>query len=103
MQGKVILEVACGNMASVHAAVRGGADRIELCAALGIGGLTPSLAFIIEAIENTTIPVAVMVRPREGDFLYDEEEFKMILSDIRTCREVGAAAVVTGFPPKVEP
>jgi copper homeostasis protein len=65
----VTLEVACSNIASVIAAERGGADRIELCAALGVGGLTPSEGFIVSALQVTPLPVFVMIRPREGDFL----------------------------------
>ncbi|MFM2206589.1 MAG: hypothetical protein RL213_564 [Bacteroidota bacterium] len=94
---KILLEVACANLQSVRAAVEGGADRIELCAALGAGGLTPSDGFIREALRISTVPVFVMIRPREGDFLYSEDEFKIMLQDLARCRELGVTGVVTGM------
>lgn len=93
----ITLEVACGNLASVHAAKNGGANRIELCAALGVGGLTPSDAFIRAAIQSVDIPVYVMIRPREGDFLYSEDEFELMLEEVRRCKELGVHGLVTGF------
>lgn len=94
---KILLEVACANLQSVKAAVEGGADRIELCAALGAGGLTPSDGFIREALRISTVPVFVMIRPREGDFLYAEDEFEIMLHDLARCRESGVTGVVTGM------
>lgn len=93
----ISLEVACGNLASVHAAKSGGANRIELCAALGVGGLTPSEAFIRNAIKAVDIPVYVMIRPREGDFLYSQEEFELMLDEVNRCKELGVHGLVAGF------
>ncbi len=91
------LEVACGNMDSVHAAINGGADRIELCAALSVGGITPGDGFIRHAIEVSNVPVFVMIRPREGDFVYTQEEFEIMLKDITRCRELQVQGVVAGM------
>lgn len=93
----ITLEVACGNLESVRAAEAGGADRIELCAALGEGGLTPSAGFIEAAVAVTRLPVFVMVRPRQGDFLYSDDEFHSMLSDIRHARSMGVHGFVTGM------
>jgi len=73
-----------------------GADRVELCAALSEGGLTPSLGTIRTAVSVASVPVHVIVRPRGGDFLYSEAEFQTMLEDVRLLREAGAQGVVTG-------
>ena len=93
----ITLEVACGNLASVHAAVNGGANRIELCAALGEGGLTPSDAFIRTVLKTVEVPVFVMIRPREGDFLYSESEFSLMLDEVDRCQGLGVTGIVAGF------
>ena len=89
------LEVCCGDMQSVIAAKEGGADRIELCQALEVDGLTPSQAMMESAI-NLGIPVQVLIRPREGDFIYDENEVQTMLRDIRLAKKLGANGVVIG-------
>ncbi len=92
----MILEVPCGNIESVLSAKLGGADRIELCSALPLGGLTPSLE-MLEAIKGLGIPVFVMVRPREGDFIYSPEEFRMMLRTIEHFKSAGANGIVSGI------
>lgn len=84
-------------MASLTAAVAGGADRIELCAALGAGGITPSEGFIRTALEKSPVPVFVMIRPREGDFLYSPEELEVMRKDVLLCRSLGVPGIVTGM------
>ncbi len=91
----MILEVCCGDIESVRAAKEGGAQRVELCRALELDGLTPSEAMMEEAI-GMGIPVQVLVRPREGDFVYDKDEVECMLSDIRHARRLGAKGVVIG-------
>lgn len=91
------LEICCGDLDSVRAAVTGGADRIELCSALALGGLTPSSAMIEAAVaECRTVAVHVLIRPREGDFVYTPEEVDVICADIRAARRAGADGVVIG-------
>lgn len=92
---KVILEICCGDVAGVAAAVKGGADRVELCSALGEGGLTPSAGAISEAV-GLGIPVNVLIRPRRGDFVYTPEEVECMMSDIRFCAGAGVNGVVLG-------
>ncbi len=89
-------EVCAVNIQSARAAQRAEAHRIELCSALDVGGLTPSLGLIRAAVRALEIPVHVLIRPREGDFCYSDAELEIMLDDIRVCREAGAAGVVVG-------
>lgn len=82
------------NTAAAH-----GADRIELCSALSVGGLTPShgvMEYAGVALTNPTTPVVAMVRPRAGDFVYTNEELAVMEADIRAARRAGLAGVVVG-------
>lgn len=91
-----ILEICAGSVESAIAARNGGAQRIELCAALEIGGVTPSAGLIAEARKVDGLTLNVIIRPRGGDFLYDEHEVACMEQDIRICRELGADGVVIG-------
>lgn len=93
---KNILEICAGDIDSVRAAARGGAQRVELCSALALGGLTPSLGFINEAVKVDGVRVHVLIRPREGDFVYTPAEVAVILSDIDAAARTGAHGVVIG-------
>lgn len=90
-----LLEICVDDPAGLRAAVAGGSDRIELCSALALGGLTPSPAMTVFAVE-TGLPIHAMVRPRAGDFVYDEDEIALMLDDIRRLRDLGVAGVVVG-------
>lgn len=89
------LEVCCADMQSVRAAVEGGAQRIELCQALGLDGLTPSAGMIESAVE-TGIAVQVLIRPREGNFIYSKDEVLCMQRDVRRVRQLGAGGIVIG-------
>lgn len=91
-----LLEICCYSAACALTAQRHGADRIELCAAPKEGGLTPSLGVLKRVRQTVTIPVHPIVRPRGGDFCYDDEEFAAILDDIQAIRELGFPGLVTG-------
>ncbi|MCR4603160.1 MAG: copper homeostasis protein CutC [Prevotella sp.] len=80
---KHILEVCCGNLESVAAAVEGGARRIELCMALSVDGLTPSIG-MLQTIRKRYpgLTIHVLIRPREGDFVYSQAELQAMLGDI---------------------
>jgi len=91
-----ILEVAANSVASALAAEAGGAARVELCSALEVGGLTPSHATIATVMERLHIPVHVLIRPRAGDFVYDDLECEVMRRDIETCKVLGCAGVVIG-------
>lgn len=91
-----ILEIAANSFASALAAEAGGAARIELCSALEVGGLTPSQGVIAMACEQLGIPVHVLIRPRAGDFVFDDPECEVMQRDIQTCKALGCAGVVFG-------
>jgi len=93
---KILLEICAGSVASALAAQEGGADRIELCSALPLDGLTPGYGTIKEVKRLLSIPVYVLVRPREGDFLYSKEELAAICGDIYAAKELGADGIVCG-------
>jgi len=93
---ELLLEVAANSVTSALAAEAGGAGRVELCSALETGGLTPSHATIALACERLRIPVFVLIRPRAGDFVYDDLECEVMRRDIETCKALGCAGVVTG-------
>lgn len=89
-------EACCPSLEAVLAAERTGARRIELCERLEIGGVTPSEELLRAALAATSLPVHVLIRPRGGDFVYDEGEVRTMLSDIARCRKLGASGVVVG-------
>lgn len=91
-----VLEVAANSVASALAAEAGGAARVELCSALDVGGLTPSHAAIALAMERLRIPLHVLIRPRAGDFVFDDLECEVMRRDIETCKALGCAGVVIG-------
>ncbi len=91
-----LIEVCIEGIDAVQTAQEHGADRIELCASLSEGGVTPSLGTVRAAVAVASVPVHVIVRPRGGDFLYSEAEFLTMLEDVRLIREAGAQGVVTG-------
>ena len=90
-----LLEVCVEDVAGIDAAVAGGADRIELCAALAVGGLTPP-ASLIAAAAQAPIPVHLLARPRDGNFTYTAAEAALVAADIRAAAEGGLAGVVIG-------
>jgi copper homeostasis protein len=91
-----LLEIATGSIGSALAAQEGGAGRIELCDNLAEGGTTPSYGTLALVRERLRIPVHVLIRPRAGDFLYDEAELAVMQRDIETCVRLGCDGVVLG-------
>lgn len=91
----MLLEICVGDPASITEAAAGGADRLELCSALELGGLTPSGALIDRAVA-TGLPVHVLIRPRAGGFVLDHSEVELVIADIRQALSRGAAGVVVG-------
>ncbi|MFW8612930.1 copper homeostasis protein CutC [Mesorhizobium ciceri] len=91
-----LIEICVEGIDGLLAAQAAGADRIELCASLVEGGITPSLGTIRAAIEQANVPFHVMVRPRGGDFLYSATEYASMLADVSALRELGVPGVVFG-------
>lgn len=91
------LEVCVDTYSSFLTAIRAGADRIELCSALSVGGLTPSYGLMKQAIGHKEVEIFVMIRPRGGDFLYDKQEFETMKEDIRIAKEMGFHGIVCGI------
>ena len=91
------LEICCYNFASCLVAGEAGASRIELCADPGSGGTTPGYGTIRRVKEKTHIPVYPIIRPRGGDFLYNDDEYVIMQKDILLCKELGCEGVVIGL------
>jgi copper homeostasis protein len=94
---RVLLEVCVGSAADVDAAVSAGADRVELCSGLELGGLTPSIGLVETVLASSSVPVIAMVRPRAGGFLYDRHEFEAMLRDAEQMLAMGASGVAFGI------
>lgn len=95
-RAKYTLECCVDSTESAINAKKGGADRLELCSNLIIGGTTPSLALFQQISEYVDIPIHVLIRPRFGDFLYTFHEINIILKEINMFREAGADGIVIG-------
>ena len=93
---KKVLEICVDSYDSARAAVAGGADRLELCAALSVGGLTPYVELLQDIRSFSDIPVRCLMRPRAGDFLYTRQEISMMVRQIKVLREHGASGFVIG-------
>ena len=91
-----ILEICVDSLASARAAIAGNADRLELCSALIVGGLTPYTALLEQIRKESNIPVRCLMRPRGGDFLYTKEENAMMADQIRQLKAAGANGFVIG-------
>lgn len=90
------LEICCGDIEAVIAAKEGGARRVELCAGLSDGGVTPSIALVKHAARLGIPNINVLIRPRPGDFLYTPAEVAVMEEDIRAVIAAGATGVVIG-------
>jgi copper homeostasis protein len=91
------LEICCYTVESAVTAEKAGADRIEFCDNYSEGGTTPSWAAIQYVVQNLTIPVNVIVRPRGGDFLYSKAEYEIVKNEVLKIKELGANGIVIGF------
>ena len=91
------VEACVDSLESARTARVAGATRIELCAALDVGGTTPPPELLASCIEHVDVPVHVMIRPRGGDFLYDAAELRGMRDAIERARSAGAAALVLGL------
>ncbi len=95
LNSRVLLEVCIENAAGLAAAEAGGADRLEVCSALSVGGLTPS-AGLMRRVADSTIPAVAMIRPHAGGFIFSKEDRLVMLDDIAQVQDIGLAGVVLG-------
>lgn len=93
----MLLEICANSFQSAYNAQKAGAHRIELCVDLDVGGLTPSYGLIKKVIQDLTIPTFVLIRPRNGDFNYNMDEFEMMRSDIQIAKDLGCSGIVSGI------
>ena len=91
------VEVCSNSIESVIIANNAGADRIELCSGLSVGGLSPSKGLIELALKKSKIPIHCLIRPREGHFIYNKNDFETILYDVRYMKKMGVAGIVVGM------
>lgn len=92
-----IIEIATSDFATTKSAVEGGADRIELCAALSEGGTTPSYGHIKRCRESFSVSIYPIIRPRSGDFLYTKDEYEIMLQDVKLSKQLGCDGIVIGL------
>ena len=92
----MLLEICASNYQSAINAQKAGAHRIELCSELAVGGITPGYGLLKKVMEDITIPVMVLIRPRSGDFVYSPADFNIMKRDIELCKELGCAGIVSG-------
>jgi copper homeostasis protein len=97
MTSNPLLEICVESLEAALAAELGGADRIELCQDLSVGGITPSAELMREVRTNVDVPVFAMIRPRCGDFCYTAEEFEQMVRDIATAKDCGMNGAVLGI------
>lgn len=93
----MLVEVCANSLESALNAQSAGADRIELCSELGIGGITPSFGLIKKVKQQLDIPVHVLVRPRSGHFCYSIEEFEVMKADVMACKQLNVDGIVSGI------
>ena len=93
---RIVLEIACGTIQDAMIADRGGADRLELCSAMELGGLTPSLGTAFEVSERCAAPFVAMIRPRAGGFHFSGTELACMERDASLLLEAGASGIVFG-------
>ena len=92
----MILEICANSYQSAVNAEIAGAHRIELCAEISVGGTTPSYGLLKKVMADIDIPVHVLIRPRSGNFHYSDEEFDIMKENIRLCKNLGCAGIVSG-------
>lgn len=93
----MLLEICANSYQSAINAEKAGAHRIELCSELAVGGITPSYGLIKKVMEDISIPVHVLIRPRSGDFSYSDDEFAIMKTNIQFCKDMGCAGIVSGI------
>jgi copper homeostasis protein len=94
---RILLEISVASVEAAAAAERGGADRVELCSNLSVGGLTPDIALLRAVRQQIHILIFVIIRPRAGDFVYSSPEFAQMKKSIAEFTDAGASGMVFGI------
>lgn len=92
----MLLEICTNSYQSAKNAEQAGAKRIELCQELSVGGITPSYGLIQQILEDLSLSVFVLIRPRSGNFVYSDAEFEVMKKDIQVCKDLGCNGIVSG-------
>ena len=92
----MIVEICVDSIDSALIAEKSGANRIELCSALALGGITPSWGLIEKTVQKLSIGIHALIRPRGGDFTYSESEIDLMLADIEMAKSLGVSGIVSG-------
>jgi len=92
----MLVEICATSVQSAVNAQQAGAERIELCSELAVGGITPSYGLVKQITKEISIPVFALIRPRSGDFVYSDFEFQVMKTDIEICKELGCKGIVSG-------
>jgi|SaaInl6LU_22_DNA_1037377.scaffolds.fasta_scaffold01517_11 copper homeostasis protein len=92
----MIVEICVDSLESAIIAEKSGANRIELCSALALGGITPSWGLIETSVQKLSIGIHVLIRPRGGDFTYSESEIDLMVADIEMAKNLGVQGIVSG-------
>lgn len=93
----MLFELCVESLESALAAEEGGADRIELCADLSVGGITPPRELVAEALHALDIPMHVLIRPRAGDFAFSRDQFDLMRRQVEAVKGAGASGIATGI------
>ncbi|MEM6685320.1 MAG: copper homeostasis protein CutC [Bacteroidota bacterium] len=93
----MLLEICANSYQSAMNAATAGAERIELCSELAVGGVTPSYGLLTKVCKDLQIPIHVLIRPRSGDFTYSDVEFEIMKANIELCKELDCAGIVSGI------
>ncbi|MDG1529700.1 MAG: copper homeostasis protein CutC [Polaribacter sp.] len=92
----MLIEICANSYQSAINAEKAGANRIELCSELAVGGITPSYGLLKKVTKELTIPIHVLIRPRSGDFTFSDDEFNIMKENILLCKELGVKGIVSG-------
>lgn len=93
----MLLEICANSYQSAINAEKAGANRVELCVELAVGGITPSYGFLKKTAKRLSIPIHVLIRPRSGDFTYSDDEFEIMKENIILCKKLGVSGIVSGI------
>lgn len=92
----MLVEICATSVQSAVNAQQAGAQRIELCSELAVGGITPSYGLLKQVLSEISLPVFVLIRPRSRNFVYSDEEFEVMKTNIEICKELGVSGIVSG-------